>query len=99
MTFGTEFFFWITISQNTFSSRKLSPLFRILDAAIIYITGVVIVTHDERLIRDTDCQLWVVEEQTINQIVGGFDDYRRELLEALGEEISHAAAASTQALE
>ena len=52
-------------------------------------------THDERLIRDTDCNLWVVEEQTINQIVGGFDDYRRELLEALGEEVVHAAAASS----
>jgi ATP-binding cassette subfamily F protein 1 len=40
-----------------------------------------------RLIRETDCQLWVVEEQTINEIEGDFDDYRRELLLALGEEI------------
>ena len=66
---------------------------------LYYILGVVIVTHDERLIRDTDCQLWVVENQTINQIEGDFDDYRRELLEALGEQISSAAAASSQALE
>ena len=44
-------------------------------------------SHDERLIRETDCQLWVVEEQTINEIEGDFDDYRRELLLALGEEI------------
>ena len=44
-------------------------------------------THDERLIRDTKCQLWVVEGQTIDEIDGEFDDYRREILEELGEEI------------
>jgi len=49
--------------------------------------GVIIVSHDERLIRVTECQLWVIEEQTINEIEGGFDDYRKEILEALGEEV------------
>jgi ATP-binding cassette subfamily F protein 1 len=50
--------------------------------------GVVVVTHDERLIRDTNCQLWVVEEQSIAQINGDFDDYRLELLQSLGEEVA-----------
>ncbi len=45
------------------------------------------VTHDERLIRETDCQLWVVEEQDVVEIDGGFDDYRKELLESLGETV------------
>jgi len=49
--------------------------------------GVIIVSHDERLIRVTECQLWVIEDQTINEIEGGFDDYRKEILEALGEEV------------
>jgi len=53
-----------------------------------YEGGVIIVTHDERLIRDTDCMLWVVENQTVEQIDGDFDDYRRELLESLGETIA-----------
>ena len=53
-------------------------------------SGVVIVSHDERLIRETECQLWVVEENTINEIDGGFDAYRQELLESLGEEIAGA---------
>lgn len=47
--------------------------------------GVLMVTHDERLIRETDCQLWVVEDEGVAEIDGGFDDYRRELLEGLGE--------------
>lgn len=58
------------------------------------ILGVLIVSHDERLIRDTDCQLWVVEEQTINEVDGDFDDYRRELLEALGETLAKAPTPS-----
>lgn len=41
--------------------------------------GVVIVTHDERLIRETECQLWVIENNEINEIDGDFDDYRKEV--------------------
>lgn len=47
-------------------------------------------SHDERLIRDTNCQLWVVENKTINEVDGDFDDYRRELLESLGETLAKA---------
>ena len=46
-----------------------------------------IVSHDERLIRETDCQLWVVEDHTINEVDGGFDEYRKEILEQLGETV------------
>lgn len=50
-----------------------------------YKGAVIIVSHDARLITETQCQLWVVEDCTINQIDGDFDDYKREVLEALGE--------------
>lgn len=42
-------------------------------------------SHDARLIQETDCQLWVIESQSISEIDGEFDDYRREVLQALGE--------------
>ena len=45
----------------------------------------IIVSHDARLITETQCQLWVVEDRSINQIDGDFDDYKREVLESLGE--------------
>lgn len=48
-------------------------------------TAVIVVSHDARLITETNCQLWVVEEQSVSQIDGDFDDYKREVLEALGE--------------
>ncbi|XP_030596815.1 ATP-binding cassette sub-family F member 1 isoform X2 [Archocentrus centrarchus] len=50
-----------------------------------YKGAVIIVSHDARLITETQCQLWVVEDCSINQIDGDFDDYKREVLEALGE--------------
>jgi hypothetical protein len=61
--------------------------------------GVIIVSHDERLIRDTSCQLWVIEEQSINEIDGGFDDYRKEILEALGEEVANPSLIANAAIK
>uniref|UniRef100_A0A8C2CUY5 ATP-binding cassette sub-family F member 1 n=1 Tax=Cyprinus carpio TaxID=7962 RepID=A0A8C2CUY5_CYPCA len=50
-----------------------------------YKGAVIIVSHDARLITETQCQLWVVEDQSINLIDGDFEDYKREVLEVLGE--------------
>lgn len=43
------------------------------------------VSHDSRLIQETNCTLWVVEGKNVAEIDGEFDDYRREVLQALGE--------------
>merc|ERR1712179_811486 len=69
------------------------------DAIADYKGGVIIVSHDERLIRETECTLWVVEDQTINEVDGDFDDYRKELLDMLGEEINNPSIAAHQAAE
>ena len=61
--------------------------------------GVIIVSHDERLIRDTNCQLWVIEDQSIEEIDGGFDDYRKEVLDELGEEILNPSLIANKAVE
>ncbi|XP_072532030.1 ATP-binding cassette sub-family F member 1 [Salminus brasiliensis] len=53
-----------------------------------YKGAVIIVSHDARLITETQCHLWVVEDQTVNQIDGDFEDYKREVLEALGETLA-----------
>merc|ERR1719158_2159764 len=69
------------------------------DAIKEYDGGVVIVSHDERLIRETNCQLWVIEEQTINEIEGGFEDYRKEVLDQLGEEVFNPSVIANKAVE
>ncbi|XP_066530661.1 ATP-binding cassette sub-family F member 1 isoform X2 [Hoplias malabaricus] len=53
-----------------------------------YKGAVIIVSHDARLITETQCHLWVVEDQSVNQIDGDFEEYKREVLEALGETLA-----------
>ncbi|XP_059148407.1 ATP-binding cassette sub-family F member 1-like [Physella acuta] len=84
----------VLILDEPTNNLDIESIDALADAIRDFTGGVIIVSHDERLIRDTDCQLWVVENKTINEIDGDFDDYRRELLEALGENIANAAAAS-----
>jgi len=48
--------------------------------------GVLFVTHDARLILETHCQLWIIEDKGIEEIEGDLADYKREILESLGEE-------------
>ncbi|XP_053234557.1 ATP-binding cassette sub-family F member 1 isoform X1 [Podarcis raffonei] len=55
------------------------------DAINEYKGAVIVVSHDARLITETNCHLWVVEDRSVNQIDGDFEDYKREVLEALGE--------------
>lgn len=64
-----------------------------------YKGGVIIVTHDERLIRETECTLWVIEDQTIAEIAGDFDDYRKELLESLGEVVNNPSIVANAAVQ
>ncbi|KAK3105053.1 hypothetical protein FSP39_016220 [Pinctada imbricata] len=41
--------------------------------------GVVLVSHDERLIRMICKELWVVRDGTVTSLEGGFDEYRNQV--------------------
>ncbi|MES1904760.1 MAG: ATP-binding cassette sub- F member 1 [Paramarteilia canceri] len=43
--------------------------------------GVVIVTHDERLIRETNCVLYEVNDKSVKKVNGDFDDYKDEIIQ------------------
>lgn len=45
--------------------------------------GIVLVSHDARLIRNAGCLLWVCNEQTVKPYDGDLDDYKASLLEAI----------------
>ena len=45
--------------------------------------GIVCVTHDQRLIDECDCELWVVENQDAKKWAAGFDDYKEKILSKL----------------
>jgi len=62
-----------------------------------YKGGVVVVTHDERLIVETNCNLFVIEDKGIFELDGDFDDYRLEILQSLGEDINNPSVAAKKA--
>ena len=43
--------------------------------------GIILVSHDAKLIQDLDCQIWVCDNKTIKKYDGDFEDYREELID------------------
>ncbi len=58
------------------------------DALKEYNGGVVIVSHDARLIETIECQLWVVEDQNVTPWSTGFQGYRNYLLDKLEQQLA-----------
>lgn len=89
----------VIILDEPTNNLDIESIDALAEAINEYKGAVIIVSHDERLIRETNCSLYVAEDQSINEIDGGFDDYRRELLEGMGEEVQNknAPAAPTVA--
>ncbi|KAG8045132.1 hypothetical protein GUJ93_ZPchr0008g13544 [Zizania palustris] len=62
------------------------------DALDEFTGGVVLVSHDSRLISrvcddEQKSEIWVVEDGTVNKFDGTFDDYKGELLEEIKKEV------------
>jgi len=89
----------VIILDEPTNNLDIESIDALAEAIKEYEGGVIIVSHDERLIRETDCQLWVIEEQGIEEIDGGFDDYRKEVLEQLGEEVFNPSIIANKAVE
>lgn len=87
----------ILILDEPTNNLDLESIDALAEALASFKGGVVIVTHDERLIRATECVLYVVEEQSIDEIDGDFDDYRQEILDQLGEHIHNPSFAAQKA--
>nr|XP_033772216.1 ATP-binding cassette sub-family F member 1 isoform X2 [Geotrypetes seraphini] len=83
----------VIILDEPTNNLDIESIDALSEAVNEYKGAVIIVSHDARLITETNCQLWVVEEQTANQIEGDFEDYKREVLESLGEVMVNKAAA------
>jgi ATP-binding cassette subfamily F protein 1 len=88
----------VLILDEPTNNLDIESIDALAEAINEYSGGVIIVSHDERLIRETDCALYVIEDQTINEVDGDFDDYRKELLESLGEVINSPSIAANAAV-
>jgi ATP-binding cassette, subfamily F, member 1 len=61
--------------------------------------GIVVVTHDQRLIEECECTLWVVEKQGVTRWDAGFDDYKETILRELEEAVEKEAVIRREKLE
>ncbi|XP_071802086.1 ATP-binding cassette sub-family F member 1-like [Asterias amurensis] len=75
----------VIILDEPTNNLDIESIDALADAINAFQGGVILVSHDARLITETNCQLWVVEDKGVNEIDGDFEDYKRELLEELGE--------------
>ncbi|OWR48360.1 ATP-binding cassette sub-family F member 1, partial [Danaus plexippus plexippus] len=89
----------VIILDEPTNNLDIESIDALAEAINAYKGGVVIVSHDERLIRETDCALYVIEDQTINEVDGDFDDYRKELLESLGETVNSPSIIANAAVQ
>ena len=88
----------VLILDEPTNNLDIESIDALAEAINEYEGGVIIVSHDERLIRETGCTLYVIEEQSINEIDGDFDDYRKEVLDALGEVVSNPSVVANAAV-
>jgi ATP-binding cassette subfamily F protein 1 len=62
------------------------------EAISVYQGGIVLVSHDARLIRAAECRLWVCDKQTVTHFDGDIDDYRTSLISQIHSEEEKQAA-------
>lgn len=88
----------VLILDEPTNNLDIESIDALAEAINEYKGGVIIVSHDERLIRETECALYVIEDQTINEVDGDFDDYRKEVLDSLGEVINNPSISANAAV-
>ncbi|TDG40159.1 hypothetical protein AWZ03_013422 [Drosophila navojoa] len=89
----------VLILDEPTNNLDIESIDALAEAINEYEGGVIIVSHDERLIRETGCTLYVIEDQTINEIEGDFDDYRKEVLDSLGEVVNNPSVVANAAVQ
>ncbi|XP_058802702.1 ATP-binding cassette sub-family F member 1 [Phymastichus coffea] len=88
----------VLILDEPTNNLDIESIDALAEAITRYKGGVVIVSHDERLIRETECTLYEIDGQTIEEVDGDFDDYRKDLLESLGEIVNNPSIVANAAI-
>merc|ERR1712060_1028865 len=75
----------IVILDEPTNHLDIESVEALTDALSKFNGGLVLVTHDARLITAVECELWVVEDGTCYRFEKGFDGYRDKVLDQLHE--------------
>uniref|UniRef100_A0AAV1TQQ9 ABC transporter domain-containing protein n=1 Tax=Peronospora matthiolae TaxID=2874970 RepID=A0AAV1TQQ9_9STRA len=73
----------ILILDEPTNNLDIESIDALCDAIREYEGGVVIVTHDARLIESTECVLWVCGDQDVVVYDGTFENYKQSILDDL----------------
>merc|ERR1712176_1020013 len=77
----------ILLLDEPTNNLDIETIDALCDAINEFNGGIVVVTHDQRLIEECDCTLWVVEKQGVTEWKEGFDDYKDTILRELEEQV------------
>lgn len=89
----------ILLLDEPTNNLDIETIDALIDAINEFNGGMVVVTHDQRLIEACEMNLWVVEKQGVTEWKAGFDDYKETILKQLEEEVEREAAVRRQKLE
>ena len=89
----------ILLLDEPTNNLDIETIDALCDAINEFNGGIVVVTHDQRLIEECECTLWVVEKQGVTRWDAGFDDYKDTILQQLEEEVEREAATRRAKLE
>lgn len=76
----------ILLLDEPTNNLDIESIQALAEAIEVFEGGVVMVTHDERLIRATECELLLVEDKGLRSLGNDFDDYRSEVLAELEQQ-------------
>ena len=77
----------ILLLDEPTNNLDIETIDALCDAINEFNGGIVVVTHDQRLIEECDCTLWVVEKLGVTEWKEGFDDYKETILRELEEQV------------
>merc|ERR1712232_172422 len=89
----------ILLLDEPTNNLDIETIDALIDAINEFNGGIVVVTHDVRLIEECECNLWVVDHQKVTDWRAGFDNYKETLLKELEERIEKEAEARRLKLE
>lgn len=72
-----------TSLSRSASNRDIESIDALGEALRAFEGGVFIISHDSRLLTVTNCQMWLMDNQTVSLIEGGYEEYRKSLLDSL----------------
>lgn len=89
----------LLVISHSRQNLDIETIDALCDAINEFNGGIVVVTHDQRLIEECECTLWVVEKQGVTRWDEGFDDYKETILRELEKAVEQEAALRREKLQ